>query len=327
MGCKYRRCHGGVFTAQVGNISLLYVRDNVGMELLSSGEADIAFLGDDKLGEWQADGRVSDASVVDSVPQDCRFVLAGPRSAVRAIPTQLGTGDLLTVATGYPKLLEAFARERGLNLATTYMPEGGCEGFAASGKTDLVFDIAQSGDTLRDNDLLIYREGDKLSLEVLDGVSYAEASPQDQLEAGLEQIAKAYFERVRQARQPAAPDDSYTVGLLRDPNKLTKKIGEEFGEFLQELFAARPDRARLIGEAADLKYAVDLALAIRGVDPVEVVREDIRRNQITTEPKPEAPETVPPVVTPPLPRPTDPPAPVVFWDDDEGDDFGGGFAH
>ncbi|MCA9331054.1 hypothetical protein KC957_03320 [Candidatus Saccharibacteria bacterium] len=156
------------------------------MELLSTGEADIAFLGDDKLAEWQADGRISDASVVDSVPQECRFVLAGPRSAVRTIPTQLGMGDLLTVATGYPGLLEAFARERGLNLVATYTPEGGCEGFAASGKTDLVFDIAQSGDTLRDNDLLVYREGSNLSLEVLDGVSYSAGSPQGRLEVGLE---------------------------------------------------------------------------------------------------------------------------------------------
>lgn len=296
------------------------------MELLSTGEADIAFLGDDKLGEWQADGRISDASVIDSVPQECRFVLAGPRSAVRTIPTQLGMGDLLTVATGYPGLLEAFARERGLNLAVTYTPEGGCEGFAASGKTDLVFDIALSGDTLRDNDLLVYREGDRLNLEVLDGVSYSAATSQGQLEVASERIAKLYFERVRQARQPAAPDDSYTIELLRDPNKLTKKLGEEFAEFLQEVCAATPDRDRLIGEAADLKYVADLALAVKGIDPTEVAREDVRRNQVATERKATVPSATQ-LPEPPTKSAPYLPLPAVFSEDDEGDDFGGGFAH
>ncbi len=311
------------------------MRDNVGLELLDAGEADLAFLGDDKLGEWQADGRISDASVIDSVPLECRFVLAGPRSAVRTIPTQLGMGDLLTVTTGYPMLLEAFARERGLNLAVTYTPEGGCEGFAASGKSDLVFDITQSGATLTDNELLIYREADNLGLEVLDGVTLRETPPDAQLEAGLVRIAQTYFERYRQAREPRNADDSYTVELLRDPNKLTKKIGEEFGEFLQELFARPTDRGRLIGEAADLKYGIDLALIARGVNPVEVSREDIRRNQSIVDQKTVTQQAE--VVAKPIPAlsPKDvawrdrpyPSTPVVYFEYDEGDDFGGGFAH
>lgn len=262
-------------------MTLQYARDNVAVELLSGGEVDLAFIGDDKLGEWQESGRITEVSIVDSMPMDCRFVLAGASKAVRDIPTQLGMGDLLTVATGYPKLLERYAREQGLNLAVTYTPEGGCEAFAALGKTDLVFDITQSGDTLRDNSLLVYREGDLLNLEVIDGATLACQQYPDPLRNSVERIGRTYFERVRQARRQSVSDDtpSYTRELLGDPNKVIKKLGEEFAEFMQAYLRQPSSRDELVNEAADLFYAMGLALATKGISPLDVIDKDVARNQ------------------------------------------------
>lgn len=251
----------------------------VGLEMLASEDAQLAFLGSDKSGELQAEGRLSDLSVVESVTMDCRLALMGPRRNIRDVPTQLGKGDVLTVATSYPLTLEAFAREQSLNLVVTATPSGGAEAFARSGRTDLTFDIVDSGVTQRDNDLLIYREGDKLRLDVLDAATYKPSLLIDELACGLRGVADTYFERLRQSRLPATDDDSYTVKLLRDQNALTKKLGEEFAEFLQAALRKRPSKTELRSEGADLLYAVGLVLLRDGVTIEEVLKEDIRRNQ------------------------------------------------
>lgn len=237
----------------------------------------MAFLGDDKLQEWTLAGRLTETKVIDKVPIDCRMVLAGPRSKVRDVPTQLGKGDLLTVATSYPKLLGQFAYQRGLNLAVTYMPSGGCEAYASKGRTDLVFDIMQSGDTLKANDLLVYRDGEQLNLNVVTKAAFTEPSTES-LAKGLARVSDTYFRRVRETREN--PElSSYTMELLRDPNRRTKKLGEEFAEVIQALLRRPANKQEIVSETADLLYVLGLWLACNGLKLSDALDEDISRNE------------------------------------------------
>jgi phosphoribosyl-ATP pyrophosphohydrolase len=277
--CRYRVYDGGVFTEVRGDIELFYARDADALGMLSEGDARLAFIGSDKLSELGLGGVVTEVSAMDSIPMRCRLALMGTRAAVRDIPTQLGTGELLTVATSYPLTLERFAQEEQLNLVVTKVPTGGVEAYARTGRTDLAFDIVSSGATQRDNDLLIYREGDPLSLKVIDGVSYQPDQSSSDLETDLLKVAMTYFQRIRQARRSTESEDSYTVRLLRDPNLLTKKLGEEFAEFMQAALRQTPSKRELRSEGADLLYVMGLCLARSGVTIEEVVSEDIRRNK------------------------------------------------
>jgi phosphoribosyl-ATP pyrophosphohydrolase len=70
---------------------------------------------------------------------------------------------------------------------------------------------------------------------------------------------------------------TYTTELLGDNNRMVKKFGEETAEFLQAFLLEQTEN-ELVGEAADVWYAVSLMLAKRGISPLAVLEEDIARN-------------------------------------------------
>lgn len=88
---------------------------------------------------------------------------------------------------------------------------------------------------------------------------------------------------VIESRKPANggnPDASYVARLLhRGPDSFLKKIGEEATEVVM---AAKDidhggDRAKLVGEVADLWFHCMIALAHYGLRPADVVAELQRR--------------------------------------------------
>jgi phosphoribosyl-ATP pyrophosphohydrolase len=88
---------------------------------------------------------------------------------------------------------------------------------------------------------------------------------------------------VIESRKPANggnPDASYVARLLhRGPDAFLKKIGEEATEVVM---AAKDidhggDRAKLVGEVADLWFHCMIALAHYGLRPADVVAELQRR--------------------------------------------------
>lgn len=249
-----------------------------GLELLNEGAVDLAFAGDDILDELELSGKLASKQVVDSSQLACRFVLAAPEGAMNDIRARLNQGDALSVATSYPAKFAEFADRENLNTRVIYTPQGGCEMFPAAGLADFAYDIAQSGNTLAANGLVICCQEEPFCLRALGAVGLRAEEPADPLRRALGAVADTYVQRLEQAREPERPTDSYTVRLLRDQNRLVKKFGEESAEFLQAVLRAQPSKSELRAEGSDLLYVMGLWLARNGVTIAEVLDEDIRRN-------------------------------------------------
>ena len=92
---------------------------------------------------------------------------------------------------------------------------------------------------------------------------------------------------VIETRKPANggdPDKSYVARLLhKGPDAFLKKIGEEATEVVM---AAKDlehggDKAKLVGEVADLWFHSMIALAHHGLSPADVVAELVRREGLS----------------------------------------------
>lgn len=91
-----------------------------------------------------------------------------------------------------------------------------------------------------------------------------------------------------ESRKPANggdPEASYVARLLhKGPDAFLKKIGEEATEVVmaaKDLDAAAGDRAKLVGEVADLWFHCMIALAHYGLKPADVVAELQRREGLS----------------------------------------------
>jgi phosphoribosyl-ATP pyrophosphohydrolase len=95
--------------------------------------------------------------------------------------------------------------------------------------------------------------------------------------------ALARLAEVIESRKPANggnPEASYVARLLhKGPDAFLKKIGEEATEVVMAAKDADHggDRARLVGEVADLWFHSMIALAHYGLGPADVVAELQRR--------------------------------------------------
>lgn len=102
-------------------------------------------------------------------------------------------------------------------------------------------------------------------------------------EAGAKQELGAALDRlwrVIDARRGADPKTSYTARLFsRGRTKIAQKLGEEAVEAVIE--GVKGDRAKLVGESADLLYHLFVLWADVGVSPAEVGAELTRREGIS----------------------------------------------
>lgn len=89
----------------------------------------------------------------------------------------------------------------------------------------------------------------------------------------------ADLEAVLRDRLSTAPAESYSAGLLRDPERAQRKIMEEAFELCLELGRPERDAARTAEEAADLLFHVLVGLVGAGVavDDVMTVLEGRRK--------------------------------------------------
>ena len=97
----------------------------------------------------------------------------------------------------------------------------------------------------------------------------------------------ARLAEIIESRKPANggdPEASYVARLLhKGPDAFLKKIGEEATEVVMAAKDADSggDRARLVGEVADLWFHCMIALAHYGLKPADVVAELQRREGLS----------------------------------------------
>ena len=88
----------------------------------------------------------------------------------------------------------------------------------------------------------------------------------------------AEVEAVLRSRLRDAPEGSYSLTLLTDPERAARKIMEEAFEVCLELGRPAVDRARVASEAADLVFHLLAGLVGAGV-PLDDVVDELRRRR------------------------------------------------
>ena len=90
----------------------------------------------------------------------------------------------------------------------------------------------------------------------------------------------ARLAQVVEARKGGDPDKSYVARLFsKGPDAILKKIGEEATEVV--MAAKDGDRARIVGEVADLWFHTMIALAAYDLAPADVLAELERRGGLS----------------------------------------------
>lgn len=90
------------------------------------------------------------------------------------------------------------------------------------------------------------------------------------------------LEAVLRARRTSAPPGSYSVTLVTDPERASRKVMEEAYEVCVELTRPTVDRRRVTSEAADLLFHVLAGLVSVDVSLGDVLAElDARRTPST----------------------------------------------
>ncbi len=118
------------------------------------GVADLGVVGKDVLLEDDKDMY----ELLDLGVAKCKLCIAGPKHLQHKRPER--------VATKYPKLADAYFRSQGQ--AVEIVPlSGSIELAAVIGLTDRIFDLVQTGETLRANGLLVFDEVYEISARLV----------------------------------------------------------------------------------------------------------------------------------------------------------------
>jgi ATP phosphoribosyltransferase len=126
-------------------IEILYLRDDDIPECVEGATADLGIVGMNEIDEQGADVDI----VMPLGFGKCRLSLAIPREAEYESPRWF-IGK--TIATSYPKILQRYLTERGIN-AVIHRIGGSVEISPGIGLADAIFDIVSSGSTLISNNL------------------------------------------------------------------------------------------------------------------------------------------------------------------------------
>lgn len=126
-------------------VEVLFLRDDDIPQSVANGVADVGIVGENEYVE-----KGSEARLVKRLGfSRCRVSLAIPKDEEYA---GLGWFEGKTIATSYPKILEAYLRENGVN-ANLHVISGSVEIAPGIGLADAIFDIVSSGSTLVSNRL------------------------------------------------------------------------------------------------------------------------------------------------------------------------------
>lgn len=133
-----------------GNFELLFVRNSDIPEYVKYGVADLGIVGKNILME-----KGGDLEVVRNLEfGECTLVIAVLENSKIKSFAEL---DHERIATSYPRILKRFLKEQGLSAAIIEI-QGSVEICPSLGLADAIFDIMQTGRTLKENGLKIIQK-------------------------------------------------------------------------------------------------------------------------------------------------------------------------
>lgn len=210
-----------------------------------------------------------------------RFALAAPRDQAANVAGKLQSQETIRIVTSNPRTARQAVGALGGSALRIVQVVGGSVEVAPHllAGVDAIFDIVDSGQTLRENGLEIV--ADNLAAVSIGAVWRKEEGesplvPGSELDAPRLQAALAAIEtRVEQAQ--TGEQRSYTQTLAANPGKLIKKFGEETSEFLEAFLIG--EKTEVSAEAADVLYALAIACGMRETSLTKALNTLAARNK------------------------------------------------
>lgn len=171
-----------VFFDTEKKVKLIFVKAVDVCTYVETGAADIGVVGKDNILEAEADIY----ELLDLKLGICKFSVAG---LIDQPP--LEQAEKLTVASKYPKVAERFFKQKGIPIETIKL-NGSVELAPLIGMADVIVDIVETGNTIRENGLKVMEDIDTISTRlIVNKSSFATKTAKiqdviDKIKAGLE---------------------------------------------------------------------------------------------------------------------------------------------
>ncbi|QKY71150.1 ATP phosphoribosyltransferase [Lentibacillus sp. CBA3610] len=145
-----------VFYDTAGMVKLIFVKALDVPTYVENGAADMGIVGKDNIMESQADIY----EILDLKLGRCKFAVAGFNG------THPSNNNVLTVASKYPAVAEKHFHKKKIPINTIKL-NGSVELAPLIGLADVIVDIVETGNTLRENGLTILEEMDSVSTRLI----------------------------------------------------------------------------------------------------------------------------------------------------------------
>lgn len=140
-------------TGTLPNLETYELRSEAALDWLADGTANIAIVGKDTLAERAATVPEADAPrallSLNRIAACSLWVAAKPEKRIETFRDL----ESLRIATSYPALLQQILNKQRVSGAQLIPQKGGVESAIAAGRADAIFDIVQTGESLRQNGL------------------------------------------------------------------------------------------------------------------------------------------------------------------------------
>ena len=174
---------------------------------VENGTVEMGIVGEDQFLEKRREGGSSSIAVhglgfghselVIGVPDFWVDVTTVSDLADLAMEFKGENGDLLRVATKYPRLVERFLLKNGVNYFSEVLASGTLEAAPLMGSADIVADISSTGATLRENRLKTIYGGTVMSSEACLIINRAHLDSVEDQTALADRLVEKVEERLR----------------------------------------------------------------------------------------------------------------------------------
>lgn len=252
------------YTAEMPSIpgtEVIYQRQSDITSLVDGGNADIGIVGLDRYLE----SRLEDGSSLVLAP-DLRFgrsrlCIAVPEAWIDAttiydladIALEFhGQGTAIRVATKYPRLVRRFLQRQGITYFTLVDINGALEAAPRIGYADVIADISDTGNTLRENNLRTLSGGVVIESQAIMIGNGELLSKSLNLPATLHRIRRTKIQLVRQLLERIEARLA-----SRNYRRVTANVRGESEEQVAELVLAVPELAGMTGPTVSRVYSAD----------------------------------------------------------------------